>query len=100
MPTIEERLARLEKAGEPEAKPKSNFVMPKFDPTAQLCMPASAMQDLIRAVPNAQAIANDHIGKSTSLPTVPSRSPRKATPNWVDERPLPKFGGENFGRRD
>ena len=99
MPTIEERLARLEKAaGAPtQSEVKPSAPVPKFDPTAQLRMPANVMQAMIAAVPNAQAVANDHIGRPTSLPTVHGRSRGRAGSNWIDERPLQKFGGENFG---
>ena len=102
MPTIEERLARLEKAAGTSTQDKParpSAPVPKFDPTAQLTMPPNVMKAMANAF-DPQAVANDHIGRPTALPTVPSQSPRKATPNWVDERPLPKFGGENFGRRD
>src|SRR5262249_792261 len=102
MPDTVERIARLEreiealKGTSTQAKPSSASPLPRFDPSAQLTMPPNVMKAMINAF-DAQAVANDHIGRPTSLPTVASKSPNKATPNWVDERPLPKFGGENFG---
>ena|SRR5262249_30717466 len=101
MPTIEERLARLEKAAEPKGKAEFKPSAPHqpYDYTKHLRLPASAMQDLVRAVPSPQTIANDHIGKSTSLPGVHGRTPSRATPNYVADRPLPTFGQENWPRK-
>src|SRR5262245_57908171 len=103
MPTIEERLARLEKAAEPEAKPSSVSASPqlRFDPSSRLSLPASVTRDMVNAVPDAMVrdIVKDHLGRPTSLPTVHGRTPKRATPNYVDERPLPTFGNENWPRK-
>src|SRR5262245_47698731 len=104
MPTLEERIARLEKAAEGKGKTESGstqkpFVMPTFDPTAQLSMPKNVLDDMRRAVPNPQAVANDHLRKPTSLPGVHGRSRGKAGENYVEARPLQTFGGERWPRK-
>jgi hypothetical protein len=87
MATIEERLAALEKAQEPKEPYKPRHPHVPFDPMKNISMPPSAMADLVRAVPNPQAIANDHIGKP-GLPSVPSERTAKPGSGWIEPRPL------------
>ena|SRR5215813_5139851 len=100
MPTIEERLARLEKAAEPEGKSefKPSAPLPSFDPSAQLTMPPNVMKAMASAF-DPQAVANDHLGKPTSLPGVHGRSRGKAGENYLPERPKPTWGNENWPRK-
>ena len=99
--TIQERLRRLEEAAEGKGKVASAPRSPHqpCDYTKHLRLPASAMQDLVRAVPNAQAIANDHIGRPVSLPGVHGRSRGKAGENYGPAVPPKVYGQENWPRK-
>jgi hypothetical protein len=72
---LRKRVEELEKASAPKEPfvPKAPHV--PYDPMKNISMPKSALNDLVRAIPNPQAIANDHLGKSTALPTVAGVSP-------------------------
>ena len=102
-----ERIARLEreienlKGTSTQAKPVSASPQLSFDPSSRLSLPASVTRDMVNAVPDAMVrdIVKDHLGRPTSLPTVHGRTPKRATPNYVDERPLPTFGNENWPRK-
>src|SRR5262245_65764497 len=103
MPTVEERLRRLEAAAEGRVKTESGSTQstPSFDPSSRLSLPASVTRDMVNAVPDAMVrdIVKDHLGRPTALPTVPSRSPGKAGSNWKPEAPLRNFGTERLGKK-
>src|SRR5213593_3657427 len=104
-----ERIARLEREiealkGKPaSASPQLSNASPHqpFDPSSRLSVPASVTRDMVKAVPDGMVrdIVKDHLGKPTSLPTNPSRSPGKATPNYAEPTPLKVYGTENLGKK-
>jgi hypothetical protein len=103
--TIEERLARLEKAAEPKSETvsQSSTTQPtrRYDPTAQLTVPPSVRREMTAAVGDKLMadIVKDHLGRPTSLPTVHARSPGKAGSNWKEPAPLKVFGTESLGKK-
>jgi len=100
-----ERIARLEREievlkGEGKStQVKPTVPLPKFDASAQLRLPPSVTREMTAAIGDklVRDIVKDHLGRPTSLPTVPSRSPGKAGSNWIPERPLQTFGTERLG---
>jgi hypothetical protein len=72
---LRKRVEELERASAPKEPFKSKLAPFNLNPLDRVSMPRSAMQDLVKAVPNPQAIANDHIGRPTQLKSVPSVSP-------------------------
>jgi hypothetical protein len=96
---LEDRIEKLEKA----AKPPEPFVSnhKRYDPTEGMTMPKSAM----RAMALPDGLMNDLRADSRKPnpinPPTPSQPQPKqrATPNWVDERPLePPPGIEHVDR--
>jgi hypothetical protein len=58
--------------------------------TARATMDRETLQAFEKAVPTslARAVINDHLGKPTALPTIPSETPGKPGINYADEVPI------------
>ena|SRR5215813_7286233 len=96
MPSIEERLARLEKQKEPFVSKHEHV---PFDPSSQLSVPASVMRDMVNAVPD--RVVRDIVktaSVSVYLPQNPSVSPGTNKPNFTAERSMEVPGVEHCDR--
>jgi hypothetical protein len=87
---LEAEVARLKKAHEPKESFVQRAPHVPYDPMKNISMPRSALNDLVRAVPDSlvRDIARDHVGRSTALPTTPSVSPGHNRGNFAPERSL------------
>jgi hypothetical protein len=84
---LKRRVAELEAA----AKPKPAFVrqpVERFDPTANMGLPRSVVEEMARAVPDGlvrEVVAEQR--RSVSLPSVGPEQGRRGT-GWVEPKPL------------
>jgi hypothetical protein len=72
--------------------PRQPSTHPRYDPTEGMSMPRLAMQAMIDAVPESvmRGLRDDAFKPNPVNPPTPSQPQLKqrATPNWIDERPL------------
>jgi hypothetical protein len=102
MLSIEERLARLEKAaGKSETVSKAvSLNERKFDPLANYVFDPETRREFAQAVGERVPgeIAREQ-SRPVSPPAVHARSPGKAGSNWKEPAPLKVFGTENLGKK-
>jgi len=107
---LERELAELKSAmagKEDKPEPKKEFVpapFQKYDPTANFTMPASALAEMVRVVPDNfmrdvvrdnRAPQNPGMIPDSQQPASPSPQP-SATPGWIEPRPLGPQPGINL----
>jgi hypothetical protein len=77
--------------------PRQPSTHPRYDPTEGMSMPRSAMKAMIDAVPDAlMASLRDDARKPNPITGGPNPQPQprqRATPNWIEERPLERPAG-------
>jgi hypothetical protein len=72
--------------------PREPWTQPRYDPTEGMSMPASAMKAMIDAIPESvmQGLRTDAFKPNpvTGGPNPQPQPKQRATPNWIEERPL------------